>query len=168
MAAAPEREVNQAGDECLAELVCLDPPNEADIELREIRPQLEDMAQARVAGPGVIDREFHSAERRDRCTAACLADDLPTLTVHLAYPLRLKKRLRSTNLLERSLEEVRRRTKVIGRFPGETSCLTMAWAVSVAVPIRSPEGAICRNHSGGDKPRVLSNWMAVVVPSVHS
>ena len=22
-----------------------------------------------------------------------------------------------------------RRTKVIGRFPGETSCLTMAWAV---------------------------------------
>ena len=34
-----------------------------------------------------------------------------------------------TNLLERSLEEVRRRTKVIGRFPGETSCLTMALAV---------------------------------------
>ncbi len=61
--------------------------------------------------------------------AACLADDLPALTVHLRYPLRLKKRLRSTNLLERSLEEVRRRTKVIGRFPGETSCLTMAWAV---------------------------------------
>ena len=28
-----------------------------------------------------------------------------------------------------SLEEVRRRTKVIARFPGETSCLTMAWAV---------------------------------------
>ena len=53
----------------------------------------------------------------------------PALTVHLRYPLRLRKRLRSTNLLERSLEEVRRRTKVIGRFPGETSCLTMAWAV---------------------------------------
>ena len=62
-------------------------------------------------------------------SAACLADDLPALTVHLAYPLTLRKRLRSTNLLERSLEEVRRRTKVIGRFPGETSCLTLAWAV---------------------------------------
>jgi len=35
----------------------------------------------------------------------------------------------TTNLLERSLEEVRRRTKVIGRCPGETSCLTMACAV---------------------------------------
>ena len=54
---------------------------------------------------------------------------MAALTVHLAYPRRLKRRLRSTNLLERSLEEVRRRTKVIGRFPGETSCLTLAWAV---------------------------------------
>jgi transposase-like protein len=71
---------------------------------------------------GSLAREYPSA-------AACLAEDLPALTVHLAYPLRLRKRLRSTNLLERSLEEVRRRTKVIGRFPGETSCLTMAWAV---------------------------------------
>ncbi len=71
---------------------------------------------------GELSREFPSA-------AACLADDLPALTVHLRYPLRLRRRLRSTNLLERSLEEVRRRTKVIGRFPGETSCLTMAWAV---------------------------------------
>lgn len=61
--------------------------------------------------------------------AACLAEDLPALTVHLRYPLTLRKRLRSTNLLERSLEEVRRRTKVIGRFPGETSCLVTAWAV---------------------------------------
>ena len=34
-----------------------------------------------------------------------------------------------TNLLERSLAEVKRRTKVIGHFPGETSCLTLVWAV---------------------------------------
>jgi putative transposase len=33
------------------------------------------------------------------------------------------------HLLERSLEELRRRTKVIGRFPGETSCLSLCWAV---------------------------------------
>jgi len=71
---------------------------------------------------GALSGQYPSA-------AACLADDLAALTVHLAYPPRLKRRLRSTNLLERSLEEVRRRTKVIGRFPGETSCLTLAWAV---------------------------------------
>jgi putative transposase len=38
-------------------------------------------------------------------------------------------RWRSTNLLERSLGEVKRRTKVMGRFPGETSCLSLVWAV---------------------------------------
>jgi hypothetical protein len=61
--------------------------------------------------------------------ARCLADDLDALVVHLRYPLRHRNRWRSTNLLERSLGEVRRRTKVIGRFPGETSCLSLVWAV---------------------------------------
>ncbi len=46
-----------------------------------------------------------------------------------ALPTRHRRRWRSTNLLERSLGEVKRRTKVIGRFPGETSCLTLVWAV---------------------------------------
>ena len=68
-------------------------------------------------------------ERLYPSAAACLADDLPSLCVHLKYFPRLRKRLRSSNLLERSLEEVRRRTKVIGRFPGETSCLSLCWAV---------------------------------------
>ncbi|MGZ4287117.1 MAG: IS256 family transposase [Solirubrobacteraceae bacterium] len=61
--------------------------------------------------------------------ARCLADDLDALVVHLRYPPRHRRRWRSTNLLERSLGEVKRRTKVMGRFPGETSCLTLVWAV---------------------------------------
>jgi len=61
--------------------------------------------------------------------AKCLADDLDALVAHLRYPTRHRRRWRSTNLLERSLAEVKRRTKVIGRFPGETSCLTLVWAV---------------------------------------
>jgi transposase-like protein len=68
-------------------------------------------------------------ERLYPSAAACLADDLPSLCSHLKYFPRLRKRLRSSNLLDRSLEEVRRRTKVIGRFPGETSCLSLCWAV---------------------------------------
>lgn len=61
--------------------------------------------------------------------ARCLRDDLDALVVHLRYPTRHRRRWRSTNLLERSLGEVKRRTKVIGRFPGETSCLTLVWTV---------------------------------------
>jgi putative transposase len=61
--------------------------------------------------------------------AKCLADDLDALVVHLRYPPRHRRRWRSTNLLERSLGEAKRRTKVMGRFPGEDSCLTLVWAV---------------------------------------
>jgi transposase-like protein len=61
--------------------------------------------------------------------AKCLADDVDALVVHLRYPTRHRRRWRSTNLLERSLGEVKRRTKVMGRFPGEDSCLTLVWAV---------------------------------------
>jgi transposase-like protein len=71
-----------------------------------------------------LDRAGYTAASR------CLADDLDALVAHLRYPTRhRRRRWRSTNLLERSLGEVKRRTKVIGRFPGETSCLTLVWAV---------------------------------------
>src|SRR5256886_13279684 len=69
------------------------------------------------------------AKRATRPRPPASPDDLPPLVVHLRYPLRHRRRWRSTNLLERSLGEVRRRTKVIGRFPGETSCLSLVWAV---------------------------------------
>ena len=72
---------------------------------------------------GELDRAGYTAGAR------CLGDDLDALVVHLRYPTRHRRRWRSTNLLERSLGEVKRRTKVIGRFPGETSCLTLVWAV---------------------------------------
>jgi putative transposase len=82
-----------------------------------------DGKQRLLALVGELDRAGYTAAAR------CLADDLDALVVHLRYPTRHRRRWRSTNLLERSLGEVKRRTKVIGRFPGETSCLTLVWAV---------------------------------------
>jgi putative transposase len=41
----------------------------------------------------------------------------------------LRRFILDTNLLERTFVEVRRRTKVIGRFPGENSALSLTWAV---------------------------------------
>ena len=55
--------------------------------------------------------------------------DLDALITHLRWPSEHRKRIRTTNLLERTFVEVRRRTKVIGRFPGETSALSLIWAV---------------------------------------
>jgi transposase-like protein len=56
-------------------------------------------------------------------------DHVDQLVAHLRFPLEHRKRTRSTNLLERTFVEVRRRTKIIGRFPGETSALSLIWAV---------------------------------------
>ena len=67
-------------------------------------------------------------ERRYPSAAACLADDLPALCVHLRYLPRLRKRFRSTNLgaiVGRSSTA----DKSDRRFPGETSCLSLCWAV---------------------------------------
>jgi putative transposase len=60
---------------------------------------------------------------------AVIENDLPALITHLRFPSQHRKRIRTTNLLERTFVEVRRRTKVIGRFPGETSALSLIWAV---------------------------------------
>jgi putative transposase len=61
--------------------------------------------------------------------AQSLEEDLDALVCHLRFPSGHRKRIRSTNLLERAFVEVRRRTKIIGRFPGETSALSLVWAV---------------------------------------
>jgi transposase-like protein len=67
--------------------------------------------------PGTPPRRSASPTTSTRSSSTC------------AIPTSHRRRWRSTNLLERSLGEVKRRTKVIGRFPGEDSCLTLVWAV---------------------------------------
>jgi putative transposase len=60
---------------------------------------------------------------------ACVTDDLASLTVHLRFPAEHWKRIRHSNFIERTFGETRRRVKVIGRLPGERSCLSLVWAV---------------------------------------
>ena len=53
---------------------------------------------------------------------ACVTDDLSSLTVHLRFPAEHWRRIRHSNFIERTFGETRRRVKVIGRLPGETTC----------------------------------------------
>jgi putative transposase len=59
----------------------------------------------------------------------CLTTDRDGLTAYLRFPAEHHPRIRHSNFIERTFGETRRRTKVIGRLPGETSCLTLVWAV---------------------------------------
>ena len=55
--------------------------------------------------------------------------DREGLTAYLRFPPEHHHRIRHSNFIERTFGETRRRAKVIGRFPGETSCISIAWAV---------------------------------------
>ena len=72
-----------------------------------------------------------------------LSDEVPDhrpggLTAFLRFPAEHHHRVRHSNFIERTFGETRRRTKVMGRLPGETSCLTLVWAV---LDRASPAGA---------------------------
>jgi transposase-like protein len=54
---------------------------------------------------------------------------MKALTTDREGPAEHHKRVRHSNFIERTFGETRRRVKVIGRLPGETSCLTLVWAV---------------------------------------
>jgi putative transposase len=59
----------------------------------------------------------------------CLLDDQQALTAYLRFPREHWSRTRHSNFIERTFGETRRRVKVIGRLPGETSCTSLVWAV---------------------------------------
>ena len=59
----------------------------------------------------------------------CLLTDREGLTAYLRFPAGHHHRIRHSNFIERTFGETRRRVEVIGRLPGETSCLTLVWAV---------------------------------------
>lgn len=57
------------------------------------------------------------------------SDDLEASLAHLELPLAHRKHVRTTNLIERSFEEERRRTKILPRFWSEHSGLKLMFAV---------------------------------------
>lgn len=62
---------------------------------------------------------------------SAVSDDLEALLSHLKLPIRHRKSVRTTNLIERSFVEERRRTKVIPGFWTEQSCLKLVFSVLI-------------------------------------
>jgi transposase-like protein len=58
----------------------------------------------------------------------CFQEDLEACLHHLRCPVRHRRFITSTNLVERSFEEEKRRSKVLPRFFNEKSCLKLAFA----------------------------------------
>jgi transposase-like protein len=81
----------------------------------------------------IIDNRISEMAARYKATypaaMKCLTTDTEGLTAYLRFPAEHHNRVRHSNFIERTFGETRRRVKVIGRLPGETSCLTLVWAV---------------------------------------
>ena len=57
----------------------------------------------------------------------CLTEDIEDCLTYYKYPYQHWLRIRTTNIIERSFKEVKRRVKVAGRFQNEERALTMVY-----------------------------------------
>jgi putative transposase len=73
------------------------------------------------------DRWIHVYPKAVRCVER----DLETLLTFFDYPVAMRKNVRTTNLIERSFKEVRRRTRPIGCFNNVESCERIIYAIVV-------------------------------------
>jgi len=73
---------------------------------------------------------FERGYRRQFPSAVeCLHRDLEACWTYYRFPVSDWKRIRTTNVLERSFREVRRRVREIGRFQQEMRALAMVWSL---------------------------------------
>jgi len=94
-----------------------------DLTRHPVGRELVAFAQAR------IDTFAATFGPRYPAAVKCLLADREQLTSYLRFPSEHHRRIRHSNFIERTFGETRRRVKVIGRLPGETSCLSLVWAV---------------------------------------
>jgi transposase-like protein len=115
-------------------------PAQAQEEIRSAYWAIFDTAELTAAGlqPGQrlvtavqarIDAFAEKYARLYPAAVRCLLSDCEQLTSYLRFPAEHHKRIRHSNFIERTFGETRRRVKVIGRLPGEASCLNLVWAV---------------------------------------
>jgi putative transposase len=115
-------------------------PAQAQSEMRDAYWAIFDTEQLTAAGmtPGPesvtavhrrIDAFAEQYARTFPAAVKCLLTDRAQLTSYLRFPTEHHRRIRHSNFIEGTFGETRRRVKVIGRLPSQTSCLNLVWAV---------------------------------------
>ena len=80
----------------------------------------------------VLAKEFVELyEKRFPKAVAIFEADIEDALTYLSFPGSHHTRIRTTNMLERLFKEVKRRTRVVGLFPNETSASTLATEIAL-------------------------------------
>jgi transposase-like protein len=105
---------------------------------QEVKPYLQMVRDAPdlQAGQAAVQEILTKFRSEFPSLCKCLCEDLESLLAHLQLPWRLRKFVRTTNLIERSFVEERRRTKTLPRFFTEKSCLKLVYAVLIRAASR--------------------------------
>jgi putative transposase len=81
----------------------------------------------------LLDKAVRKYEKSASKMAAWMAENLPEGFTAFSLPNKLRRRLRSTNMVEWVNKEIKRRTRVAGLFPNEQSLLRLVSALLVEI-----------------------------------
>ena len=101
----------------------------------DVRPRLKAWLHAIRDAPDythgrtIAEQVLAEFERGYPAAMRSLAEDLEASLAHLKLPAVHRRSIRTTNLIERSFLEERRRAKVLPRFRGERECLKLVFGV---------------------------------------
>ena len=81
----------------------------------------------------LLDKAVDKYQKSASKLAAWMEENLPEGFTVFSLPSKLRRRLRSTNMMEWVNKEIRRRTRVAGLFPNEKSLLRLVSAILVEI-----------------------------------
>ena len=81
----------------------------------------------------LLAKAVQKYEKRASHLAQWLEENIPEGLTVFAFPARHRRFIRTTNGLERLHREIRRRSRVVGIFPNEASCLRLVTAIAMEI-----------------------------------
>jgi len=82
--------------------------------------------------------------------AAWMAENIPEGLTVFAFPVAHRRRIRTTNGVERLHREVRRRARVVSIFPNQASCLRLVSAILNEISEEWLTGKVYLSFEGSD------------------
>lgn len=80
-----------------------------------------------------------------------LEQNVPEGLIVFSFPLNHRRRLRTVNMLERTSQEVKRRTRVVRIFPNEASCLRLISAILMEISETWQTGRVYLSFEGAEE-----------------